>query len=56
MRLKGKGIPADKGEPGDMFVKLKIMLPEPASSDLAEIVEKWAKKNAYDPRKKLGWN
>ncbi len=55
LRLKGKGIPV-KGSPGDMLVKLKIMLPEPAPDDLTEVIEKWAKKNAYDPRKKLGWN
>ena len=52
LRLKGKGV---AGAPaGDMFVKLKIMLPEPMSQDLADFVEKWAKKNAYDPRKNTG--
>jgi len=56
LRLKGKGIPFGRGEHGDMFVKLKIMLPEPVPDDLAEFTEKWAKKNPYDPRKKLGWN
>jgi DnaJ-class molecular chaperone len=55
LRLKGKGIPAAKGEAGDMFVKLKIMLPDPPTDDLDELIEKWAKKHAYDPRKKLGW-
>lgn len=58
LRLKGKGIPsptAKGGEAGDMFVKLKIVLPEPVPGDLGDLVEKWAKKNAYDPRKKLGW-
>lgn len=55
LRLKGKGIPVAKGDAGDMFVKLKIMLPDPLPEDLGEIIEKWAKKNAYDPRKKLGW-
>jgi DnaJ-class molecular chaperone len=53
LRLKGKGIPTATG--GDMLVKLKIMLPEPTPDDLGEVIEKWAKKNAYDPRKKLGW-
>ena len=55
LRLKGKGIPMISGGTGDMFVKLKIMLPESPADDLAELVEKWAKKHAYDPRKKLGW-
>ncbi|MFA5041210.1 MAG: DnaJ C-terminal domain-containing protein [Bdellovibrionales bacterium] len=53
LRLKGKGV---AGVPaGDMFVKLKIMLPDPVPQDLADFVEKWAKKNAYDPRKKSGF-
>lgn len=55
LRLKGKGIPATKETSGDMLVKLKIMLPEPMTDDLADIIEKWAKKHAYDPRQKLGW-
>lgn len=56
LRLKGKGIPSTKGSRGDMFVKLAVMLPDPPPEDLSEWMEKWAKKNAYDPRKKLGWN
>lgn len=55
MRLKGKGIPRAKGEAGDMFVKLKIMLPEGENAELVSSIEKWAKKNDYQPRKKLGW-
>jgi len=51
LRLKGKGV-ASKEVPGDMFVKLKIVLPEPVPQDLTDFMEKWAKKHAYDPRKK----
>jgi DnaJ-class molecular chaperone len=52
LRLKGKGVAGDSA--GDMFVKLRIMLPEPVPQDLTEFVEKWAKKNNYNPRKKAG--
>jgi len=52
LRLKGKG--ARDGVNGDMLVKLKIALPEPLPQDLTDIIEKWAKKNAYNPRKKMG--
>lgn len=56
LRLKGKGVPAPQGDQrGDMFVKLSIMLPDPLPEDLKDVIEKWAKKRAYDPRKKLGW-
>ena len=54
MRLKGKGVPDAKGGHGDMFVKLKVILPED-TSDLTSLIEKWAKKHDYDPRKKLNW-
>ncbi|HAX90958.1 MAG TPA: molecular chaperone DnaJ [Rhodospirillaceae bacterium] len=56
MRLKGKGVPTPKGEAGDMFVTLKIMLPETGTEDLAATLEKWAKKHPYNPRKKPGWS
>jgi DnaJ-class molecular chaperone len=55
LRLKGKGITTTPTKIGDMFVKLKIVLPDAPDDDLASIIEKWAKKHAYDPRKKLGW-
>lgn len=55
MRLKGRGVPTPKGEAGDMFIKLKVILPEPLTDDFATVIDKWAKKHAYDPRKKLGW-
>ncbi len=50
LRLKGKGI-AKGGAVGDMFVTLKIMLPDPLPDDLKTLLEKWGQKNAYDPRK-----
>jgi DnaJ-class molecular chaperone len=55
LRLKGKGVPTASSGHGDMFVKLKIVLPENLSDDFIEFTEKWAKKNSYDPRRKLGW-
>ncbi|MGE3623086.1 MAG: DnaJ C-terminal domain-containing protein [Bdellovibrionales bacterium] len=55
LRLKGKGVPVQGGGAGDMFVKLKIAMPDQPTPDLAEFIEKWAKKNPYDPRKGLGW-
>ncbi len=53
LRLKGKGVAGNPA--GDMFVKLKIALPEPVPDDLTDFIEKWAKKHAYDPRKKAGF-
>jgi DnaJ-class molecular chaperone len=55
LRLKGKGVKKSSGAAGDMFVKIKIVLPEKPNGDLNEMIAKWAKKNAYNPRAKLGW-
>jgi DnaJ-class molecular chaperone len=57
LRLKGKGVPLGEGDRrGDMFVKLKVVLPEPPSAELAEFTERWARQHNYDPRRKLGWS
>ncbi|HEU0117042.1 MAG TPA: J domain-containing protein [Alphaproteobacteria bacterium] len=56
LRLKGKGVPHGKDLRGDMFVKLRIVMPDTVPDDLTDYIEKWAKKNSYDPRKKLGWD
>ena len=53
LRLKGKGVTAAKKEAGDQYCTLKVVLPEKADDDLANLVEKWAKKHQYDVRKKL---
>lgn len=55
LRLKGKGVPFGKNNAGDMFVKLKIVLPDSIPNELNEAMEKMAKKHSYNPRKKLGW-
>jgi DnaJ-class molecular chaperone len=55
LRLKGKGVtPGGKNTTaGDQYCTLKVVLPEKADDDLANLVEKWAKKHQYDVRKKL---
>ncbi|MBV8060428.1 MAG: J domain-containing protein, partial [Alphaproteobacteria bacterium] len=55
LRLKGKGVPHGKDQKGDMFVKLRVVLPDNVDDELAEAVEKWSKKHSYDPRKNTGW-
>ncbi|MDD3288345.1 MAG: J domain-containing protein [Alphaproteobacteria bacterium] len=55
LRLKGKGVPRAKNSPGDMFVKIKIALPDNPDNDLTDFIEKWSKKKPYDPRKGAEW-
>lgn len=45
LRLRGKGI---KG--GDLYVTLKVALPERIDDDLAAFVERWSQSHPYDPR------
>lgn len=45
LRLKGKGI---KG--GDLYVTLKVALPERVDAELAGFVERWSREHPYDPR------
>jgi DnaJ-class molecular chaperone len=49
-RLKGKGFPAKEGT-GDLFVSVRIMLPEGNDPELEEMMRKWREQKPYDPRK-----
>ncbi|HUI96567.1 MAG TPA: J domain-containing protein [Xanthobacteraceae bacterium] len=51
-RLKGKGM-AGKGATGDLFVTIRIVLPEHDDKALDELMRSWRDKKPYDPRKDL---
>lgn len=53
LRLKAKGI-AVAGKPGDQYVKLRIVLPDPPDAELSAFLERWGAKHPYDVRGKLG--
>jgi DnaJ-class molecular chaperone len=54
LRLRGKGLPASEGKiAGDLYVSLKIMLPEQASGDLDARMREWRDAHPYDPRAKM---
>jgi DnaJ-class molecular chaperone len=52
-RLKGKGLPAKAGA-GDLFVTVRIALPDGKDAELEELMKKWRDEKPYDPRKDLG--
>jgi DnaJ-class molecular chaperone len=55
LRLRGKGLPAADGKPaGDLYVTLKIVLPEGADSEMEAFAQKWRSAKPYDPRKNMG--
>ena len=49
LRLKGKGLPGAKGQ-GDLLVTPRIMLPEAADAELAELMRRWRDENRSSPR------
>lgn len=54
LRLKGKGAPKRGGEAGDIYVALKIVLPEAADQQLSDFMASWAAAHPQDPRKNMG--
>jgi DnaJ-class molecular chaperone len=55
LRLRGKGLPAADGKPaGDLYVTLKLMLPETADAGFEAQMRELRDRRPYDPRTKLG--
>jgi DnaJ-class molecular chaperone len=50
LRLRGKGLPSPAGSAGDLLVSLKIVLPDEADSELANLMRKWEAQKPYNPR------
>ncbi len=48
-RLKGKGMGGK--EPGDLYVTVRIVLPEGKDAELEALMKKWRDGKPYDPRK-----
>ncbi|MBX4935923.1 DnaJ C-terminal domain-containing protein [Rhizobium bangladeshense] len=53
LRLKGKGVPKRGGGHGDVYVSLKIVLPDSPDERLTSLVKEWATAHPYDPRKNM---
>lgn len=51
LRLRGKGLPGATA--GDLYVSLKIMLPEAPDPDLDALMKQWKANRPYQPRKAL---
>ena len=55
LRLRGKGVMNQTTkQPGDQYVKLKVLLPDPPDAELVKFIEEWAKTRSYDVRRKAG--
>jgi len=54
LRLRGKGIRDPKGGGhGDLYVRLRIVLPDHVDAELEELARRWADKHAFNPRRNL---
>ena len=50
LRLKGQGMPQPGGKPGDLFAKVKIMVPPHPTDRERELFEQLKRESSYDPR------
>ena len=50
IRLRGKGFPRRKGEPGDLYAELRIVVPEELSERARELWEELRESSDFDPR------
>lgn len=55
LRLKGQGVKPTKGEPGDLFAELQIVLPKQLSEADARQISELAGKYSDNPRSELRW-
>jgi len=54
LRLKGKGVPKRGGGRGDLFVTLKIVLPDNPDPRLTAFMKEWSEASRQNPRKSMG--
>ena len=53
-RLKGKGMPNKTGGAGDLYVTIRIILPDGNDAELEALMQKWREQHPYNPRSDLG--
>jgi curved DNA-binding protein len=50
LRLRGKGLPSPRGDPGDLYAVVKIMVPRKPTGEERELFERLASVSSFDPR------
>jgi curved DNA-binding protein len=51
LRLRGRGLPRRRGEAGDLFAEVRIMVPSKLTSDERRLFQELAAASTFDPRK-----
>jgi curved DNA-binding protein len=52
LRLRGRGLPNPRGEPGDLFAEVRIMVPPELTPEERRLFEELAAVSDFDPRKR----
>jgi curved DNA-binding protein len=52
LRLKGRGLPNDRGRPGDLFAHARIVVPPKLTEDERRLFSELAAVSVFDPRKR----
>jgi curved DNA-binding protein len=52
LRLRRRGMPNSRGEPGDLFAEVRILVPASLSDDERRLFEELAKVSTFDPRRR----
>ena len=55
LRVKGQGVQAGSGEPGDLFAEIQIVLPEDLSDADRQLIQEVTAKYTTNPRVDLRW-
>lgn len=55
LRIKGHGVQFTKGEPGDLFAEIRIVLPEKIDDEDATLVHEFDARHPLAPREELRW-
>ncbi|GLH99823.1 DnaJ C-terminal domain-containing protein [Phytohabitans aurantiacus] len=51
LRLRGRGLPNPRGQPGDLFAEVKIMVPDRLTDEERRLFEQLAAASRFDPRR-----
>ena len=51
LRLKSRGLPNHRGEPGDLYAEARILVPATPSEDERRLFEELARMSTFDPRR-----
>ena len=52
LRLRGQGLKKRDGSRGDLYVRIRIALPDQLTPEETELFRQLARKSTFDPRKR----